>query len=197
MVFHTAKEMSFQHLYAWLQLTIKLQLWKSFLLKGPSPAGKTFITDSFNAAHFATINGNTENLLYLLEKDNKLKNIAFDINRVRLMHLAARSGHANTVAALINIGLHVNGKMEDVSSDEEEDSDDATKWDYKYLKEKYKSFDIFEERVTPLLLAAKSGNIETAELLISEGADIHSFDDIKCSALFYACNGGQFLMTFS
>ena len=44
------------------------------------------------------------------------------------------------------------------------------------------------------MLAAKSGNIDTAELLVSNGAAIQAQDSNNCSALFYACSGGHLQM---
>ena len=44
------------------------------------------------------------------------------------------------------------------------------------------------------MLAAKSANIETSELLVSNGKAIQAQDSNNCSALFYACSGGHLQM---
>lgn len=42
------------------------------------------------------------------------------------------------------------------------------------------------EKATPLLLAAKKGNIETVQTLLNYGADIYALDELKWTALHHA-----------
>ena len=151
----------------------------------------------FNAAHCAAEKGNTENLLYLLDKDFEMKNSLVS-NRVNLLHLAARGGHTDMVEALINIGLDVNEEVDyDISDDEYEGEsytesfEDCVELDAEDLSD----LDIFSGNATPLMLAAKSGNVKTLELLISKGATVQARDLHNRSALFYSCSGGNLLTT--
>ena len=164
---------------------------------GARPRKKNF--KGFNAAHFAARKGNTENLMYLLDRDPEIKTIMFR-REANLLHLAARGGHADTVEALLNIGLDVDEKVSYhwESNDEDQFETDLdphrSSFESDTQAEDLRSFDVLSSGATPLMLAAKSGNIETAELLISKCAEIQAQDTNNCSALFYACRGGHLPM---
>ena len=153
----------------------------------------------FNAAHFAAIKGNAENLMCLLERDSQMKTTKFCC-KANVLHLAARGGHAYTVEALLNIGLDIDEEVsyhweiEDEDGIEPESDPPYSSFETDEQAEELRSFDLLSNGATPLMLAAKSGNIETAELLISKGAGIHAQDANSCSALFYACSGGHLIM---
>ena len=175
----------------------KTEVVEELIYHGAKPRKKDF--KGFNAAHFAAKKGNTENLMYLLDRDTEMKTTKF-CSEANLLHLAARGGHAHTVEALLNIGLDVD---EEVSYHWEIYEEDNFETDLDPLHssletdeqaEDLRTFDLFSIGATPLMLAAKSGNIETAKLLISKGAAIQAQDANNCSALFYACSGGHLLM---
>ncbi|XP_008562159.1 PREDICTED: putative ankyrin repeat domain-containing protein 19 [Galeopterus variegatus] len=47
---------------------------------------------------------------------------------------------------------------------------------------------MFDERLTPLLLAVKTNNQPMVEFLVQKGANIHAFDEMKRTALMFAVN---------
>lgn len=58
-----------------------------------------------------------------------------------------------------------------------------------------KGFDSNEQSPTdgtsPLMIAARQGNVDLVNLLISYGADIHALDKAGCNVVHYACLGGN------
>ena len=147
---------------------------------------------------FCCKKGNTENLIYLLDGNPEMKTTKF-CSYANVLHLAARGGHAHTVEALLNIGLDVDEEVSYHWEIKEEENFETeldphrSSFEADEEAEDLYSFDILSYRATPLMLAAKCGNTETAELLISKGAAIQAQDSNNCSALFYACSGGHLL----
>ena len=154
----------------------------------------------FSPVLLAAKRGNTKNVIYLLDKHPKMKTVAF-CNLASVLHLAAREGHTAMVEALLNVGMDVN--QNGYISNIHEENDDEEDWDLDQscindeYEENLTDFDILSDNCTPLMLAAKSGCIETVKLLISKGAEVQAKDFSGCSALFYACNGGNvFIVKF-
>ena len=151
----------------------KPEVIEELLSRGAAVQGNGY---THNVAQHAAERGSTANLLYLLDNDPELAN-----GRYSLLHFAASGGNVDTVAALINIGLDVN-----------EETDCRVRIYAPLGLHQRDRFNTGRSNTTPLMLAAKSGNLETVKLLISKGAKIQTCDEYNCSALFYACNGGHF-----
>ncbi|MCG8413483.1 MAG: ankyrin repeat domain-containing protein [Pseudomonadales bacterium] len=96
---------------------------------------------------------------------------------------AAHRGHAEAVAALIEFGADVHARSlvreQYVKSEKEQDSSD----DYKYWVEQGGN--------TPLLFAARTGQLESARHLLDAGANIDGVNAFGTSPLIMAVHSGS------
>ena len=109
-------------------------------------------------------------------------NIAVTREQTALMWAAGR-GHAGVVAALIDHGANLNARSEIrehyVKSEKEQDSHP----DYKYWTELGGN--------TPLIFAARAGDLDSVKLLVDAGADVNQLSAFGTSPIIMAIHGGN------
>lgn len=96
---------------------------------------------------------------------------------------AANRGHADVVEALLEAGAEVNARTEVatryVKTEKEQDSNPA----YKVWVE--------EGGYTPLMFAARAGDLRSAQAMVGAGADVNALSASGISPLVMAVNGGN------
>lgn len=128
--------------------------------------------------HHAAKKGDLEACVELIQNGANVN--AYSTSMKTPLHLAAFFNHPEIVHLLVTTGANIEG----ISNDE-------------FLSTPIKKHSILSENVSPLLQAAKRGNIECFEVLLNLGAFFYSTDIRKWNCLHYATYHNHLkMMTF-
>lgn len=157
-----------------------LEVVEELLVRGANLYDKH--RSGFTPAHFASLNGRTDTLLYLLEIDGSF--LEARGKGLRPIHLAAWGGHTEAAGALISYGAEIDAPKdfptEEMSSSFCPDSD------------LFSDFDEIDEGTTPLMIAAANNHLDTLKLLVQRGASLDVRDYYNRSALFLPAQRGHY-----
>jgi ankyrin repeat protein len=141
----------------------------------------------YTPLHWASLSGNTELVQYLIANNADINASAKD--KSTPLHLAIEEGHDKVVALLVKAGADVMASRNDGKNTLHLASEGKS---IKCLQIILSANNVdvnvkdYDDH-TPLILAARSGNIDALKLLIQKGSSINSKDKKGATSLFESC----------